>query len=64
MNLKRRCLQVVGAALVLMATSGPRLLPAQEDLDDGCKFRTRWKDAYGFCKACCNSIENSCPCTV
>jgi hypothetical protein len=65
MSLKRSCVRLAAAALLLAAGAGPRLLTAQTQLsDDGCKFKTRWKDGHGRCPACCNSIEYSCPCTI
>ena len=65
MSMNSKCFRFAAAALLMLATAGPRLLTAQQQLqDDGCKFKTRWKDSHGRCPSCCNSIEYSCPCTT
>ena len=64
MSLKRSCFRLLAAAALIVAAAGPRLTAQTQLTEDGCKFKTRWKDSHGHCPACCNSIEYSCPCTT
>jgi hypothetical protein len=65
MRMKRTLFRLSAAALLVAVSAGPQLLTAQTEVDDApCKFKTRWRDAYGRCPGCCNSIEYSCPCTT
>jgi hypothetical protein len=65
MRFGRLLCRFAAAALLLAMASGPRLLTAQTEIDDGgCKFKTRWKDVHGACPVCCDAIDYSCPCTT
>jgi hypothetical protein len=66
-TLRKHITRISALALVAGATtlgSAAYLKAQNEIIATGCEFRTRWKDAFGDCPACCDARAHGCPCTV
>ena len=68
-TIKRR-FTAFAAAAFLAATLSVIPGSAQQDVGGeigggggGCQWRGRWIDAHGYCSACCDTTQYSCPCT-